>query len=307
MKIITDTLHVPSFPSLVATIGCFDGMHRGHNYLINQVCSEAEQKGMKSALITFPIHPRQVIQTEYCPELLTCLPQKMEQMRQQRADYCILLSFTHELSLLSAREFMQLLRDKFHVQALLIGYDHRFGHNRSECFEDYVRYGAELGMEVIQAKALMEDGVSISSSIIRDLLKKGEVAKANHYLGYRYYLDGIVVDGYKVGRKLGFPTANLQPSCSEKLLPAHGVYAVHVYIDNRCYAGMLNIGHRPTLNNGDNVSIEVNILHFSDNIYQRQLKVEFVQYIRPERKFDSTEALVQQIETDREQVERLLK
>ena len=218
MKFITAESGLP-LPPCAATIGCFDGVHRGHRYLIDQVRREALARGLHSALITFPVHPRQVMQSGYCPQWLTCLPQKKELLQQEDADYCILLPFTHELSLLSARRFMELLHTRFNVQALVIGYDHRFGHNRSEGFADYCRYGKELGIEVVHARALVEDGVSISSSLIRTLLKQGDAVRANRCLGYRYYLDGKVVSGYQVGRKLGFPTANLQPSCPDKLVP----------------------------------------------------------------------------------------
>ena len=255
MKIITDEIKQILSPC-VATIGCFDGLHRGHRFLIEQVCKEAHQRNFHSALITFPVHPRQVMQSSYRPQWLTCLPQKTYLIQQTEADYCIMLPFTQELSLLSAREFMQLLRERFNVRVLVIGYDHRFGHNRSEGFNDYCQYGKELDMEVVRAQALVEDGVSISSSVIRKALKEGDIQHANHYLGYRYYLDGTVVDGYKVGRKLGFPTANLLPSCPDKLIPKEGVYAVYAYIDEVRYAGMLNIGHRPTVDNGSNRSEE---------------------------------------------------
>lgn len=305
MTIITDTSHLSLSPC-VATIGCFDGVHRGHRYLVEQVCSEARKRNMQSALITFPIHPRQVMQSDYCPQWLTCLPQKQALMQTLDADFCILLPFTHELSMLSAREFMQLLHERYNVCALVIGYDHRFGHNRSEGFEDYCRYGEELGMEIIHATGLIEDGVSISSSLIRGLLKKGEVEKANHYLGYNYYLDGTVVDGFKVGRKLGFPTANLKPSCSDKLIPSTGVYAVYVYVEGERHVGMLNIGHRPTLSNGTEISIEVNIFDFSDNLYHHSMRIEFVRFIRAEQKFDSLELLVEQLKRDKLSVLSLL-
>ena len=291
----------------VATIGCFDGVHRGHRFLIEQVRREAQARGLHSALITFPVHPRQVMQSSYCPQWLTCLPQKKELLQQEDADYCILLPFTRELSLLSARKFMELLRIRFNVQALVIGYDHRFGHNRSEGFEDYCRYGKKLGMEVVHAQALVEDGVSISSSLIRNLLKEGDAMRANRYLGYRYYLDGQVVSGYQVGRKLGFPTANLQPSCTDKLVPKEGVYAVYAYAEGKRYAGMLNIGHRPTVDNGTERSIEVHIIGFEGDLYQHSLRVEFVQYLRPEQKFESIEALIAQLNQDKEAIIRLLK
>lgn len=305
MEIITDDIQI-AIPPCAATIGCFDGVHRGHRYLIGQVCQEAAQRGLSSVLITFPVHPRQVMQSDYRPQLLSCLQQKTDLLQQQPADYCIMLPFTRELSMLSAYEFMRLLRDRYQVKVLVIGYDHRFGHNRSEGFDDYCRYGRELGMEIVHARALVEDELSISSSTIRNLLKQGEVERANHFLGYRYYLDGVVVGGYKVGRTLGFPTANLQPSCPDKLIPAEGVYAVYAYVKGRRYAGMLNIGHRPTVDNGNNLSIEAHILDFSDNIYNRYLRIEFMHFIRPEQKFGNLEALRAQLRNDRETVARLL-
>ena len=290
MRIITDTDRTEALEPCVATIGCFDGVHRGHRYLINQVCEVAAEKGLHAAIVTFPVHPRQVMQTDYQPQLLSCLHQKTDLISQLDADYCFMLPFTRELSQLSAREFMQVLQKHYHIQVLVIGYDHRFGHNRSEGFEDYCRYGQELGMEVIRAKALVEDGVSISSSHIRSLLKQGAVHEANRCLGYEYYLDGTVTDGYKVGRKLGFPTANLLPACPEKLIPAEGVYAVYTYVQN----------------NGTNLSIEVNILDFSENIYRKQMRIEFIAFIRSEQRFDSLEQLTAQLKADREQVRKLL-
>ena len=291
MRIITDTDRTEALEPCVATIGCFDGVHRGHRYLINQVCEVAAEKGLHAAIVTFPVHPRQVMQTDYQPQLLSCLHQKTDLISQLDADYCFMLPFTRELSQLSAREFMQVLQKHYHIQVLVIGYDHRFGHNRTEGFEDYCRYGQELGMEVIRAKALVENGISISSSHIRNLLRQ---------------LNGTVTDGYKVGRKLGFPTANLLPACPEKLIPAEGVYAVYTYVQGIRYAGMLNIGHRPTVNNGSDLSIEVNILDFSENIYRKQMRIEFIAFIRSEQRFDSLEQLTVQLKADREQVRKLL-
>lgn len=305
MKMLTPP-YTDALPPLVATIGCFDGVHRGHRFLIEQVCAEAARRQLASALITFPVHPRQVMQSGYCPQLLSCLSQKTELLLCQPADYCLLFPFTQELSLLSARDFMRQLHDRFHIQVLVIGYDHRFGHNRREGFEDYCRYGDELGMEVVQAAPLRMDGVSVSSSLIRDLLRKGDVQRANRFLGYPYYLNGQVVSGHQIGRTLGFPTANLQPLCAEKLIPAHGAYAVYVYLGDTRYRGIMNIGHRPTLDNGPQTSIEVHILDFAGDIYHHSLKVELMAYLRPEQRFPSTEALVEQLEKDRLQAIGLL-
>lgn len=306
MQIITDDISTQSFPPCAATIGCFDGVHRGHQYLLEQIETIARQEGLSTALITFPVHPRQVMQSDYQPQLLSCLPQKTSLIQQLHGDYCIMLPFTRELSRLTAREFMQFLNQKYNVRTLVIGYDHRFGHNRSEGFEDYCRYGEELGMKVVQAHALTDEGISISSSVIRNLLKEGNIPQANHYLGYSYYLDGTIVDGYKVGRKLGFPTANLLPSCPDKLIPAEGVYAVYAYIEGQRYKGMLNIGHRPTVHNGTDLSIEVHILDFSDDIYHKQMRIEFIHFVRREKSFPNLNALIEQLTQDKKTVSDLL-
>ena len=293
-------------PPSVATIGFFDGVHRGHRFLINQVKEVAAKDGLYSALITFPVHPRQVIQTAYRPQLLSSPTEKLELLETMQVDYCFLLPFTQELSLFSAREFMQLLRNKFNIHTLVIGYDHRFGHNRSENFEDYCRYGEELNIYMVRARAYTDGEDKISSSVIRQQLKEGKVSQAAQFLGYNYYLDGTVVDGYKVGRKIGFPTANLQVDCSDKLITSEGVYAVYVYVEGKKWAGMLNIGHRPTINNGNNVSIEVNILNFSEDIYHKEMRIEFVKYLRPEEKYDTIDALIAQMHKDREKTARIL-
>ena len=305
MKVISDINHQPLPPS-VATIGFFDGVHRGHRFLINQIKEVAAKDGLCSALVTFPVHPRQVIQSSYRPQLLSSPQEKLELLASTGIDYCILLPFTPELSLLSAREFMQLLRDQFNIRMLIVGYDHRFGHNRSESFEDYCRYGEELGIYIVRARAYTDGEDKISSSVIRQLLKEGDVGRAAKFLGYNYYLDGTVVDGYKVGRKIGFPTANLKVDCPNKLIPSEGVYAVYVYVEGKKWAGMLNIGHRPTLNNGTDLSIEVNILHFSDDIYHKEMRLEFVKFLRPEEKYDTVDALIAQMHIDREETARLL-
>lgn len=293
-------------PPSAATIGFFDGVHLGHRFLINQVKEVAAKDGLCSALITFPVHPRQVIQTTYRPQLLSSPTEKIDLLGTTQVDYCILLPFTQELSLLSAREFMRLLRDKFNIHTLVIGYDHRFGHNRSESFDDYCRYGEELNIYIVRARAYTDGEDKISSSVIRQLLKEGKVSQAEKFLGYNYYLDGTVVDGYKVGRKIGFPTANLQVNCSDKLIPSEGVYAVYVYVEGKKWAGMLNIGHRPTINNGKNLSIEVNILNFSEDIYHKEMRIEFVKYLRPEEKYDTIDALIAQMHKDREETARIL-
>lgn len=290
----------------VATIGFFDGIHRGHQFLLQQVKTLASNKHLCSAVITFPVHPRKVMQQDYQPQLLTSLEEKCTLLEKQEIDYTILLPFNQEMSKLSAREFMLILQEKLNVKMLVIGYDHRFGHNREEGFDDYVRYGKEMNMQVIQAQAWTQDEAFVSSSMVRKLIGEGNVSKAALCLGTRYTLQGTVVDGYKVGRKIGFPTANICPLCPEKLLPANGVYAVWVTLNNQRYKGMLNIGQRPTVDNGTDTSIEVHLLNFNEDIYHHTLTLEFVERLREEQRFDSTSQLIEQLKQDAQSVDNLL-
>ncbi len=289
----------------VATIGFFDGVHRGHRFLIDQVKNLATERGLASTLITFAEHPRKVMRADFQPTLLTTPAEKESLLRSTGVDRCEVLHFTPELSCLSACEFMsQVLKQQLHVQILVIGYDHRFGHNRSEGFDEYCSYGRELGIEVMKAEACTLDGLlDISSSVIRAFLHEGEVEAATRCLGYPYFLEGRVVDGYKVGRTLGFPTANLCVEHPDKLVPAQGVYAVKVTVEGKSYKGMLNIGNRPTLDNGGRQSIEVHILNFSSDIYRQTVRVELVKRLRGECKFASLEALTAQLALDAKEAE----
>ena len=303
MNVIED-IH-PQSPT-VATIGFFDGVHLGHRFLIQQVKVAATQTGWQSSIITFPVHPRQVIQSEFQPQLLSSPEEKIELLASTGVDNCILLPFTRELSQLTAYEFMQLLYDKYKVRMLVIGYDHRFGHNRAETFEDYCRYGRELGIHIMQASAYTQEQDKVSSSAIRRALQTGDIRTATKFLGYHYYLEGTVVDGYKVGRKIGFPTANLRVDFPNKLIPSIGVYAVCVYVNGGKYKGMLNIGYRPTINNGTDLSIEVHILDFQDDIYHQKMRIEFIEFLRPEEKFHSVDELILQMQKDKEDTIRVL-
>lgn len=301
MKTITPgTLH--SLPPCAATIGFFDGVHRGHRFLLEQVKEEAAGKGLCPSVITFPTHPRQVLQPDFHPQLLSTPTEKLHLLEEAGIANCILLPFTAELSRLSAKEFMLLLRTEYNVRTLVIGYDHRFGHNRLESFEDYVRYGQELDIDIVQARAYTQENAKVSSSAIRELLSQGEVHTASRLLGYPYPLEGTVTDGYRVGRKIGFPTANLRVDHPFKLVPAEGVYAVKVEVEGQQHLGMLNIGHRPTLNNGADRSIEVHILDFAGDIYRQNIRIEFLRFLRPETKFASIEELISQIEKDKEAI-----
>lgn len=292
---------------LAATIGFFDGVHLGHRFLINELKSVAKAKGLPSAVITFPVHPRAVLHSDYQPKLLNSFEERLEQLAATGIDYCIVLDFTVELSRLTAQEFISsILAEKLQVAALLIGYDHRFGHDRKEGFEQYVVYGAACGMEVRNASPYDEGRTAVSSSEIRKLLAACQVEDAARLLTYPYRLRGTIVNGHKVGRKLGFPTANIQVDEPFKIVPGIGVYAVWVYLKEKKYKGMLYIGDRPTLRNGDNITLEVNILDFSDDIYNNEITVTFIYHIRGDVKFASLDALKNQLEKDRASVDSLL-
>ena len=292
----------------VATIGFFDGVHRGHRFLIGQVRREAAWRGMESAVVTFPVHPRKVLQPGFCPRLLTTRDEKLDLLAQLDIDRCILFDFTPHLASLSACEFMEVLRNRYNIHTLVVGYDHRFGHNRSEGFDDYVRHAADLGMEVLPAEACSAPGGRpVSSSLIRRLLQdEGDVAQAADCLGYRYFLCGTVVGGRGIGHTLGFPTANLQPDSPDKLIPANGVYAVQVDIDGHSYGGMLNIGVRPTLDNGADRSIEVYIFDFNEDVYGRSMRLSFICRMRGECKFASLDELKAQLLKDEVAVRQTL-
>ena len=306
MQIIDNIPDIPLEPC-VATIGFFDGVHLGHRFLIEQVKELAKDQGLRSALITFPVHPRQVMKSDYRPELLTTPEEKIELLKAQGADDCIMLDFTVELSQLSALSFMKdILQQRYNVSTLIIGYDHRFGHNRSEGFEDYVRYGQQIGMNVYRAQACMIDDLNISSSLVRTHLLEGKIDLSTRYLGYNYSIEGVVVGGYRVGRTIGFPTANLDLRESNKLIPSDGVYAVRVEVKGCLYAGMLNIGYRPTLDNGSKKSIEVHILRFDEDIYDEKIRLYFVSRIRSEMKFSGLDELIAQLKRDAAFVDSVL-
>ena len=291
----------------VATIGMFDGVHRGHQYLIEQVKHVAEATGRQSMVITFDRHPRQVLHSDYQPLLLSSLDVKELLLSRQRPDRVEVLHFDEALASMSAHDFMHdVLRKQYGVECLVLGYDNRFGRrDREETFEDYVAYGREIGMEVIRAKELDGDE-HVSSSHVRRLLAAGDVEGANRCLGYNYTIVGRVVGGEQNGRQIGFPTANIDTTDWGLMMPAAGVYAVKVRKKNSMslMCGMMNIGKRPTFD-GTGQTAEVNIFDFNENLYGEILLVAFVSRVREEHRFESPEQLAEQLTKDREIIEEL--
>ena len=294
----------------VATLGCFDGVHRGHQLLISTVLRKAKEKGLPSVVVTFDRQPRELFDPDYRPQLLSTPEEKAQLIAALGVDHLVILPFTRELASLTAQAFMQqVLQEQLGVEVLVTGYDNRFGRNRAEGFDDYVRYGKALGMEVLRGDEATFPGTdeAVSSSAIRQLLLEGKVERMQEGLTRPYLLTGKVVAGEHIGHEIGFPTANLAVDNPNKVIPASGVYAVWAILGTERMPAMMNIGTRPTFD-GTTQTLEVHILDKVGDVYGRDLTVEFVSRLRSERRFDSREALVEQLKADRaEAMEKLVR
>ena len=290
-----------------ATIGFFDGVHRGHQFMIDSLTTMAHAQGRQSLVITFDRHPRQVVHADYVPQLITTTDEKLQLLHATAADRIEMLHFDAQMAQLSAYEFMrQVLHEKYGVAMLLTGYDNRFGHNRAEGFDDYVRYGEEMGMKVLQNTPIDIDGMRVSSSLIRRLIVEGNITEASNCMGHPYSIPGSVAHGFQEGRRIGFPTANIVPESAEKLVPGNGVYATRVSVEGgEWMPAMLNIGTNPTFQR-QQTTIEAHIIGFEGDIYGRKVRVEFGRKLRDEQRFESVEALQKQLEADKKEVEKVL-
>lgn len=296
----------------VATIGMFDGVHRGHRFVLSQVCDYAKAHHLNATVITFDRHPREVVQTGWKPLLLTTFEERMRLLGETGIDRCVVLPFTKDMARLSAHDFMVLMAERLGVKVLMTGYDNRFGHHRDETFEDYVHYGREIGIEVrglpsanYQLSTANCQLSEVSSSMIRRLLEEGNVHEAAEALTYPYSITGTVVKGEHIGTTLGFPTANLQPTDKRKLIPAPGVYAVRCVMDDgrsKTHKGMMNIGTRPTFGEHSQ-TLEVHILDYEGDLYGKEITVEFIERLRDERRFENEEELKRQLEEDKRRIE----
>jgi riboflavin kinase / FMN adenylyltransferase len=291
----------------VATVGFFDGVHAGHRYLIQELQNIAKSRGLPSAVVTFSQPPKAVVRPEFTPKLLTTNDEKLALLSNTGVDYCFILEFDKAMSQLSAQDFLKhILVEQLKVKHLLVGHDHRFGKDRSDSFGDYKRIANSIQMEVQQAPIYSPNGMKISATEIRTDIEAGCIANANRKLSHHYSLGGTVVEGFRIGRTMGFPTANIQPNNPFKLIPADGVYAIRVKLGTIIKNGMLNIGNRPTLDNGSNTSIEVNIFDFDGELYGQEIEIEFIDRIRTEKKFDSIELLKEQLNIDKQNALKIL-
>lgn len=322
MKVYFSTETIPAFKKAVVTIGTFDGVHTGHKTILEQLKQEAARIGGETVIITFHPHPRKVIVTgQPAIRLINTIDEKIELLQKNGIDHLVVVPFTDDFSQQSPEAYIeQFLVEKFHPHTVIIGYDHRFGKNRQGDYKLLEEYSARLGFNLMEIPAHLINDNTVSSTRIREAVLNGNTDVANTLLGYNFFFEGTVVDGNKLGRTLGYPTANLKIENEEKLVPGNGIYAVQVAIGNRSrqstgtignkkadlpltidhsrLKGMMSIGIRPTIGGTDRV-IEVNIFDFNEDIYGATVRVYIKKYLRSEVKFNGLDALVEQLAKDK--------
>lgn len=292
----------------VVTTGTFDGVHQGHRKILERLIEVAKKNKGESVLLTFFPHPRMVLQPDSDLKLINTIEEKVELLREVGIDHLIIHPFTKAFSRTTSLEFVRdLLVNKIGTQKLVIGYDHHFGRNREGSFEHLKEFGPLYGFEVEEISVQDVDNVNVSSTKVRTALEEGGVDVAGSYLGHPFFINGVVVHGQKIGRQLGFPTANIAIENPYKLIPANGIYAVKVEWKGGLYKGMLNIGTRPTINDLQELSIEVNLFDFEQDLYGEHVKILFVKRIRSEKKFESKENLIAEMKKDKVKAQHILK
>lgn len=292
----------------VVTTGSFDGVHLGHLKIIHRLKEIAFQTNGESVVFTFSPHPRLILfPGEGNLRLLTTLEEKIDLLEKTGVEHLIIYPFTREFSQLSYIEFVRdVLVHELRTKTLVVGYDHKFGKNREGNFKVLQDLSSAYHFSVEKLDVLLMDDINVSSTKIRHALQTGNIEKANQYLGYSFRLHGTVIEGQKLGRRIQFPTANIQSSDPNKIIPAFGVYAVFVHVKGKRFRGMMNIGTRPTISNADHRSIEVHIIDFEGDLYNKPIEIEFIKKIREEQKFGSVEELKSQLEKDKQTVMNLL-
>ena len=304
LKIYKNLSSFKSDKKTVLTTGTFDGVHLGHQKILKRLVQSAQEMNAESVLFTFNPHPRMILYPDdHGLRLLTSPDEKSKILNDLGVDHLIEYPFSKEFSKMSARSYVRkILVGKIGISKIIIGYDHRFGNHREGNYNKLLEFGEIYNFKIEQITALEMEEIKISSTKIRNALLSGELDVASKYLGRNYEVNGKVVGGKKIGSKIGFPTANILPDYEWKLIPSNGVYAVNCYFEDKKVAGILNIGTRPTVNESDDISIEVHLLGWDGLIYDVDIKVEFLYKIRDEKKFDSLEELKNQIELDKQLV-----
>ncbi len=306
MAIFYNLERLPSFNRPVLTIGSFDGVHHGHKVILSEVVKAARSVGGESILITFEPHPRKIIYPNEPLGLLTSPEQKFRLIEDEGIDHIVVVPFTRDFSMMSATEYINdFLLKNFHPHTIIIGYDHHFGHSREGNIE-MLRQELQPEVPVKEIAPQLIDNAAVSSTKIRKALLCGDVREAAGMLERYYAIKAMVVHGNKIGRTIGFPTANLQPVYGDLLVPGLGIYAVMVVVQGRYYKGMMSIGKRPTITNDGAVTLEVNILDFNEDIYGQDLTVYFIDYLRAEEKLDGIDQLKARIAEDEVATRRVL-
>ena len=300
MKVHYKSPSLPVFKNAVITIGTFDGVHMGHRQVLAKLKQEAIDAGGESVLITFDPHPRKIIQTTSQPiKLINTLNEKIELLEEFGIDHLVIIEFTPAFSEQSAEEYIRdFLIRQFQPHTIIIGYDHRFGKNRAGDYKLLEKMADVYLYQLKEISAHELNEIKISSTRIREALMQGNMDDANRLLGYTFFFSGEVIDGDKLGRLLGYPTANLKITDAEKIIPGDGIYAVYATYEQTKYKGMMSIGFRPTVNGTKRV-VEINLFDFDKHIYGKSLKVHVKKYLRAEVKFNTTEALVKQMDEDK--------
>lgn len=306
MEVIRDIASFPHLTFPVVTSGTFDGVHVGHQKILKRVIERARDKNGQSVVITFWPHPRLVLFPEDNKlKLLSTIEERIEQLRSYGIDYLLIIPFTKEFSRTTSRSFItDILVKAINTKLLVIGYDHRFGKNREGSFEHLKARSQQYGFEVEEIPRQDVDDIGVSSTKIRKALEIGDIETANAYLGRKYSLSSEVVEGDKIGRTIGFPTANLALPAPTKLIPANGVYAVDALVGGTRYPAMMNIGLRPTVS-GKSLTLEVHLLDFNADLYGQSITVEFVEHLRNERHFNGLEELKNQLAKDEAETRRI--
>ena len=298
MKILTNISEYKSSRKSIITIGTFDGVHLGHKKIITRLLKSALSENLESTIITFSQHPRSVLQTNNPISLLNTNEEKINLLENLGLDNLVLLDFS-SIAELSGEEFVKnILVDKLNIQKIIIGYDHKFGKNRSSDIHDLIYFGKKYHFDVEQISAEELNEITISSTKIRNAILDGMISLANNYLGYHFFFSGKVIMGKQLGRTIQFPTANIKVENSQKIIPKNGVYIIKGEWDDKQYNGMMNIGFRPTVN-GKDLSIEAHFFSLDENLYHKEIKVSVLDFIRDEKKFDSLTELKNQLEKDK--------
>jgi riboflavin kinase/FMN adenylyltransferase len=283
----------------ILTLGTFDGVHIGHKKILQKLTQNTPNDQYENVVLTFFPHPRMVLQENSNIKLINTIQEKQELLEEIGIENLVIHPFDEAFSQLTAEEFVKtVLVEKFHIQKIIIGHDHRFGRNRTANIDNLIDFGKEYGFEVSQISVQELNEISVSSTKIRNAILNGDIQLANDYLGYSYFITGTVVKGKQLGRTIGFPTANLKIEEKYKLIPQNGVYLVQTIINSKAIQGMMNIGTNPTVG-GQEQSIEIHLLDFEDDLYDQELKISILNRIRDEEKFSSLHLLQEQLQKDK--------